>query len=104
MKHGNRHYMQVSRDIWRYSISDNAKLLFFWLNELEQRYTGDRTQYFYRTDVELAKDLGWHINTLKKAKKELRETDLIELRKMHWIDQETGKKSKKWVTAYIILR
>lgn len=104
MKHGNKHYMQVSRDIWKYPISDNAKLLFFWLNELEQRYTGDREQYFFHTDAELAKELGWHINTLKKAKKELRETDLIEIQKIHWIDQKTGKKSEKWVTAYTILR
>lgn len=104
MKHGNKHYMQVSRDIWKYPISDNAKLLFFWLNELEQRYTGETEYYFFRTDADLAADIGWSLKTLKKAKAELKGTDLIECPKVHFIDKETGKKSKKWVTGYKILK
>lgn len=104
MKHGNKFYMQVSRKIWIYDISDKAKVLFFWLNELEQRYTNKGTKYFFRTDAELAADLNWHINTLKKAKKELRETGLIEINKAHWIDPRTGRKSEKMVSVYRILK
>lgn len=104
MKHNNTFYMQVSREIWKEPISDKAKLLFFWLNELEQRYTGNEVDYFYRTDEELAKDLSWSLKTLKKAKGELKETQLIKLLKVHFIDKETGKRSTKWVTGYRILK
>ncbi len=86
--------MQVSREIWKYDISDKAKLLFFWLNELEQRYTGEKVDFFFRTDDELANDLSWSLKTLKNAKAELRKTDLIELSRVHWVNKETGKKSE----------
>ena len=107
MKHNNTFFMQVSREIWNYDISDNAKMLFFWLNELEQRYTDDagKTPYFYRTDSDLAKDLGWSDKTLRNAKKELKNTDLIDIRYMHWwLDDKHTKKSPKHVTAYRILK
>lgn len=96
--------MQVSREVWDYDISDNSKLLFFWLNELEQRYTGETIDYFFRTDADLAFDMGWSLKTLKQAKAELRTTDLIECPKVHFVDKKTGKKSKKWVTGYRILK
>lgn len=104
MKHNNTFYMQVSREIWNCNISDKAKLLFFWLNELEQRYTGEKTDYFFRTDKDLANDLGWSLKTLKSAKSELRQTSFISISKMHWIDTETGKKSEKCVTSYRIMK
>lgn len=96
--------MQVSREVWGCHISDKAKLLFFWLNELEQRYTGEKVDYFYRTDVELANDMGWSLKTLKAVKAELKQTGLIQLCKVHWINRDTGKKSEKWVTGYRILK
>lgn len=104
MKHNNTFYMQVSREVWACNISDNAKLLFFWLNELEQRYTGKTEDYFFRTDADLASDMGWSLKTLKKAKAELRGTNLIECPKVHFIDKETGRKSQKWVTGYRVLK
>lgn len=104
MKHNNVFFMQVSREIWKYDISDKAKLLFFWLNELEQRYTGEKEDFFFRTDEELANDLSWSLKTLKNVKAELRKTDLIQLSKVHWVNKETGKKSEKWVTGYRILK
>ena len=103
MKHGNSYFMQVSRKVWGYPLSDKAKLLFFWLNELEQRYTGEDVDYFYRTDADLATDMGWSLKTLKAAKAELRETELIQLLKINWVDPKTGKKSEKRVTGYRIL-
>lgn len=96
--------MQVSREVWACDISDNAKLLFFWLNELEQRYTSGTKDYFFRTDTDLAMDMGWCLKTLKKAKAELKNTYLIRCPKVHFIDPKTGKKSKKWVTGYQILK
>ena len=59
MKHGNTNYLQLSRKIFteEYShLSNNAKWLFVVLNELEQRYTGDKTEdYFYHSNNDLAK-------------------------------------------------
>lgn len=57
MKHGNSNYLQLSRSIFteKYkTLSINAKWLFVVLNELEQRYTGDEKDYFFRTNEELA--------------------------------------------------
>ena len=107
MKHGNTHYMEVSRDIWDYAISDKAKMLFFWLNELEQRYTGEKIDYFFRTDKQLAEDLGWSVKTLRKAKTELKDNakDLVKFGYVNWwLDKAHTKKSPKHVTSYTILK
>ena len=74
------------------------------LNELEQRYTGKDANWFFRTDADLAVDAGMSEKTLKRAKAELKESGLVEISIMHWVDKETGKKSKKKVTAYTIPR
>lgn len=107
MKHGNTYYMEVSRDIWNYDISDKAKMLFFWLNELEQRYTGEGKIFFFRTDEQLADDLGWSVKTLRKAKAELKGNaqDLVKIGYVNWwIDDTHTKKSPKHVTSYTILK
>lgn len=105
MKNNNTFYAQISRAIWNYDISDKAKLLFFWLNELEQRYTGTHREYFYRTDEQLADDLHWNIKTLKAAKAELKKTDLVKLSRVRWYtDGSHEKLSKKYVTGYRILK
>lgn len=105
MKTGNVHFMQVTRSIWDYELSDNAKMLFFWLNELEQRYTNGNKEYFYRTDEDLAKDLGWCLKTLKNAKAELRKTDLVKLGQLRWWENDAHtKKSKRYVTSYRVTK
>ena len=107
MKYGNDYYLQLSRHLFadKYkNMSINAKWLYVVLNELEQRFTGKDKDWFFRTDEELAKDAGMSEKTLKRAKAELRETGLIEVSLAHYIDKETGKKSKKKVTAYKIPR
>lgn len=91
--------------MWNCNLSDKAILLFFWLNELEQRYTNGDTDYFYRSDEQLASDLKWSEKTVKSAKKELRESGLIEIGYVRWwMDDEHTKKSKKRVTSYKILQ
>lgn len=103
MKYNNTYFMQVSRVIWDIELSDHGKLLFLWLNELEQRYTGTKQNYFYRTDETLAKDMKWNIKTLQKAKKELKESGLIKTSRVRFVDKE-GKKSTYWMTGYTILK
>jgi hypothetical protein len=105
MKHGNTFYMELSRCIFteEYNhLSNNAKWLFVVLNELEQRYTGQKENFFFRSNEDLAKDAGMSLPTLKRAKKELIETDLIEHWLTHFIDTQTKKKSEKKVSAFRI--
>lgn len=109
MKYGNDYYLQLSRHIFdeRYKdLSVNAKWLYVVLNELEQRYVNNKSKdnWFFRSDEELAKDTNISLRTLKRAKAELRATGLIEVSQMHFVDKETGKKSKKKITAYYIPR
>lgn len=107
MKYGNDFYLQLSRHLFadKYkTLSINAKWLYVVLNELEQRYTGSDKDWFFRTDAELAEDAGMSEKTLKRAKAELKETGLVKISLAHWVDKETGKKSKKKVTAYTIPR
>lgn len=103
MKHGNKHFMQVSRSIWDRGLSDNAILLFLWLNELEQRFTGGKVKFFFRSNEELATDMRWSLKTLKAAKAEiLKQGDLLKSWQTHFVVE--GKKSKKHVTAFQILK
>ena len=107
MKYGKAHFMQVSRDIWECELSDKAKLLYFWLCELEQRYTGKDRSYFFHTDAELCKELGWSLKTLRKAKKELKEkaTEFVKFSYVNWwLDEAHTKLSSNHVTGYTILK
>ena len=104
MKYGNTFFAETSREIWNKEISDKAKFLYFWLKELGQRYCGYNSDTFYRSDEQLAKDLHWGESTVKKAKKELIASNVIQIGYVHWwVDDEHTKKSKKKVTNYRIL-
>ena len=107
MKHNNSDYLQLSRKVFRPEydyLSNNAKWLFVVLNELEQRFTGKKEDFFFRTNENLASDAGIGIAKLKRVKAELVKSDLIHTWRMHFIDNKTGKKSEKTVTAYRILK
>ena len=106
MKCGNRNFLELSRQLFtdKYkSISQNAKWLFVVLNELEQRYTGEKEDFFTRSDTSLAEDSGMSLSTLKRAKSELTKTDLVETWKCHFV-YKNGKKSEQYYTAYRILK
>lgn len=107
MKHNNEFYLQLSRCLFteKYkNLSQNAKWLFVVLNELEQRFTGQKENFFTRSDAQLAEDAGMSLRTLKRAKAELLKTDLIQTWKCHFIYRDTGKKSEQYYTAYRILK
>ena len=87
MKYNNTYFMQVSRAIWDIDLSDRAKLLFLWLNELEQRYTNSKQDYFYRTDEMLAEDMKWNIKTVRKVKAELKASGLIRTSRVRFVDK-----------------
>ncbi|HEY5586726.1 MAG TPA: hypothetical protein VIK78_19830 [Ruminiclostridium sp.] len=108
MKHGNSNFMELSRLLFTEpynKLSQNAKWLFVTLNELEQRYTGTKEEdYFFRSNEDLSKDSGLSLPTLKRAKKELLQSDLVYSWQMHFNEVDTNKKSKLKVTAYRILK
>jgi hypothetical protein len=108
-KHGNTFFIQLSRRIFdeRYAgLSVNARWLYVVLVELEHRYTADSNRdFFLRTNTELADDTGMSISTLKRAKAELLELDLVQTWQSHYIvNRETKKMSEKHYTAYRIIR
>ena len=106
MKYKGTNFIQVKREIFndeKYSeLSREACWLYVVLNELEHRYTGEKEDYFFRSNEDLSKDARMGTTLLSKTKKELLATNLVQSWQMHWID-DSGKKSKKKVSAYRIL-
>ena len=99
-------FIQLNRFIFHKNcnLSHKAKWLYTVLSELEHRYTGDKTDYFFRSQEDLAKDTGFSIGTNRKLRKELVENKWISTWNMHWIDKETKKLSEKHVKAYKLLQ
>lgn len=75
-KYGNTNYLQLTRYLWNdeyKGLSVNAKWLFICLKELEHRYCNEHNKtYFFCSDKDLCDITGMSINTVKRAKKELR--------------------------------
>lgn len=106
MKHGNTFYLQLTRELFTDDYKDlsiNAKWLFVVLNELEQRFTGTNKTTFTRSNQQLCEDTGMSLSTLKRAKAELIETDLIQI-KIVPIVGKNNKKSSLHYTEYKILK
>ena len=109
MKYNNTFYIQLGREIFtpQYSkLSVNAKWLYTVLNELEHKFTGKNEDFFVRSNKQLAKDTGMSESTLKKAKKELKESapELVKMWQCHYINNKTGKMSTERYSAYRILK
>lgn len=90
-------------------LSDSAFRLLVYLKQKEHRY-GKRDNigqlYFWRTDEQIAKDMKKNIKTVKKAKKELIEEELIWTNLVPYtITHPDGSTSmsKKHVTVYRVL-
>lgn len=84
----------VRRDLFTEKYSDlsrDAKWLYVVLNELEHRYTNGENDCFYRSNEDLALDAQMSLATVKKYKKELVNSGLIQ----HWIDHVSHYRIKK---------
>lgn len=103
-KYQQGHYIELPRSLFTdkrfLELSDAGKWLFLVLKELEHRYTGMNEDFFFRSNEDLAKDCGWRRTKLTRAKEELKNSGLIQIWQTHWLDQKTGKKSEKHITAY----
>ena len=87
------------------AMSPTARLVFFYLLEMEHRYTGKECNYFFRSNKELAEEAGLSEKTIQNAKDEFREhiPDLIRLSYVHWwLDKTKTKQSPKKVSGYTI--
>ncbi len=102
MKRKAGNYLQLSREIFQdpkfHALSTTAKWLYVVLVELEHKFTGEKENFFFRSNEDLAKDVGVSLPTLKRAKKELK--PFISTFFVHWVDKESGRKSKKYISGY----
>lgn len=104
-KKKNGNFLQLSRRLFNnekfQKLSNNAKWLYVVLNELEHRYTGEKENFFFRSNEELVRDTGLSLRVLIRAKRELK--GIVQIWPIHFVDPETKKKSQKHITAYRIL-
>lgn len=91
-------------------LSNKAILLYVWLNQIEQHKTPnpEKDQYtrdwFLCTDKELCEYSGLSINTVKSAKKELKERGFITVGRGNWQYVNTGKSSLRQPCKYQIIK
>lgn len=101
-------YMKIPRETLRdtANLSRNAILLFLWLNELEQRYTEENgaRDWFMQTNAELVEKTGLCLDSVKDAKRELKEKGFIEVFRGGWHYVSTGKSSIKQPCCFRILK
>ena len=103
-KYESSNFIQLRREIFTdkdfLELSINAKWLYFVLNELEHRFTGEKQSGFSRSNEELARDCGFCIRTLIRAKQELIKTKWVKFKYAHWEGYKPGKKSEKHISYY----
>lgn len=106
-KYQQGNFLQIPRDIFQdetfLSLSDSAKWLYFVLKEDEHRYSGtgkNKTNWFFRSNKDLANDCGWSIKKLERIKKELIESGLIIMESRNWDFKTEGKKSEKHISCF----
>ncbi len=98
-------YIKLDRSIFHKDcdLSFRAKWLYTVLSELEHRYTGKKTNFFFRPQKELSKDSGMSIASNRKYRGELIKAGYLEIWQMHWVDKDESF-SEKHVTAYRLLQ
>jgi len=99
-------FLQLNREALHddSDLSWRAKWLYTVLTELEHRFTGEKTDFFFRSQQDLASDTGMTQVTNRKYRHELIDKGWLETWVMHWKDPETGKLSYKHTVAYRLLR
>ena len=105
-KYQSGNYIQFSRhgfttEVYK-NLSSGAFKMFVFLKELEHRFTGRNSEFFYYSDSDLAIMSGLSVRSVKAYRKELIESGLILYSQAHFIDNK-GKKSKERISCYKIL-
>ena len=107
MKYKPSNFNEVWNEIFQdeefLKLSSNAKWLYFVLNRLEHRLTGNKPSGFYRSNEDLIKDCNLSDKTLRRAKQELIKTKWVKFKLIHWEGNMPGKKSKKHISYYELL-
>lgn len=105
MKYKHRNFCQVHNEAivtlnkHNHKIPFSTRWLYVHLNLLENKFTGKKEDYFFRSLKDLSLDTQMSIRKVGEAIKELAELGLIQTWQMHWYDKKTGKKSEKHITA-----
>lgn len=105
-KYKDGNFLQINRKALHddCDLTWRAKWLYVVLSELEHRFTGTKTDFFFRSQKDLEKDTGMNAVTNRKYRKEFIEKGWLQTWKMHWKDTDTGKLSYKHTTAYRLLK
>ena len=86
-----------------HKIPYSARWLYIHLNLLEHRFTNNGKDHFFRSIKDLQKDIKMGRKQIIGGIKELEGIGLIQTWQIHWINNVTGKKSEKHITAFRIL-
>jgi hypothetical protein len=107
-KEGN--FMPFPRSLFKHDgfkeMSASSRLVFVYLLEMEHRYTGKGAKYFFRSNKELADEIGVSEKTVQNSKNDFKAhiPDLIKLGYVHWwLDQAQTRKSSRKVTTFTVL-
>jgi len=105
-KYKHTNFLQINREALHDNcdLSWRAKWLYVVLSELEHRFTGTKTDFFFRSQQDLEKDTGMQAKTNRKYREELVKKGWLQTWNMHRKDPETGKLSYKHTTAYRLLK
>lgn len=103
MKKPKEYFLMVSRSLYAdgtfKKLSPTAIKLLFMLKELEQAYGHGENTRLYRSNDQLADDTGMSVATVKKAKKELVDAQLMTITQNHFSAGD-GKRSRKHISTY----
>ena len=96
MKHPGRNFIQLSKDYKHYGLDANGIMLLLELKYCESLYCGKEKESFTRTDEQLADALAWDIKRVKRTKRELKRSGIIETR------LKTMKGTRQKITEYTL--
>lgn len=106
-KYKDGNFAQLNRDIFKdnrfRNLSMPAKILYFYLIELEHRYTNTNTNWFFASDRDLEQFTGLTRKTIGKAKRELANQQFIKL-SFCKITHNNGTKHIHPTSKYELLR
>ena len=106
-KYKDGNYIQLPRKIFNdfdyESVPMYSRWIYTMMCELEHKFTGKKEDFFFRSDEDLASDCGLSVATIRRYKKPLIDSGLVEHWNTHFRDPITKKRSEKKVSAYRIL-
>jgi hypothetical protein len=83
-------------------LSSGAQDLYFWLKEMEHRYSGRNSEeVFFHTDEAMAEEMKTSVSSIQRWRKELTDAGIVRNARLHFVESSTGKRSTKRVMGYV---